>query len=153
MLYIADWLSGVQCCRKCFAVNLQSSIGLVRYFCIAKLIAIYVYGIHCRLGILFCPLLYTINTFKYVVLFYVRLIGVILFNKPPKAMFKVLYNNYMMNMVISALIDFFNKQFLLGYVITNAVFDFLSCWLCCSWNHSIYYMWTIQVNYIFYKFT
>ena len=81
---------------------------------------------------MFCPLLYTVNTFKYVVLFYVRLIGVILFNKPPKAMFKVLYINYMMNMVISMLIDFFNKQFLLGYVITNAIFDFLSCWLCCS---------------------
>ena len=38
---------------------------------------------------LFCPFLPVINCFKCIVLFYIKLFGVMSFNRPPKAMFKV----------------------------------------------------------------
>ena len=42
--------------------------------------------------------------------------------------------------------DFFDQQFLSGHAATDAVFECVSSWLCCSWNHSLYYMWSIQVS-------
>lgn len=44
---------------------------------------------YCRLGILFCPLLSLINTFKLIILFYFRAFAVYFFNRPPNTLFPV----------------------------------------------------------------
>lgn len=80
---------------------------------------------------LFCPFLSTINFFKCVALFYIKLLGVMLFNKQPKAMFKV-STTCVLKAISSFILDFYNKQFLPGHATPDAILEFVSSWLCCS---------------------
>ena len=66
---------------------------------------------------LFCPFLPVINFFKCVVLFYIKLFGVMSFNRPPKAMFKVSTTHALKHVMLNILQISTTNNFYMGMLL------------------------------------